>query len=66
VCICSDEFKNNSPNFNHDIVESSPIPPTVLFFNSINVELLEFLSFHINVKAIYHFMDRDNKVSLYL
>lgn len=61
VCICSDEFKSNSPDFARDVVDSSPIPATIIYFDTLSSDLLEYHCFNPNSKAIYHFISHEKK-----
>lgn len=62
ICICCNEYKDNSPNFAKEVIDLSPIPPTIIYFDTIDADLLESHCFNSNVKAIYHLISNTNKV----
>jgi len=61
VCITSNKFKENSPNFARDVLNNIPIPATIIYFDAIDSELLEYHCYSSNVKAIYHFITKEHK-----
>jgi hypothetical protein len=63
ICIVVREYINNSPQFARDIIEQTPIPATIIYFNITDSDLMEYHCFNPNVKAIYHFISRDKKQS---
>ena len=46
----------NSPNYAKEIVNNTPIPISIIYFDCTDSRLLEFHSYHINTRAIYHFI----------
>ena len=61
ICICSNKFKENAPQFAHEIVDNTPIPATLIYFDCIDAELLQSHAFNSNSKAIYHFISKENE-----
>ncbi len=61
ICICSNTFKDNSPQFAREIIDNTPIPATILYFELIDTELLQYHCFSPNTKAIYHFISKETK-----
>jgi len=62
ICITSSKFEENSPNFAEEILENTPIPATIIYFDTISKSNLEFHCYHSNTKAIYHFIAANKKV----
>jgi hypothetical protein len=65
ICICSNSFNENSPNFAKDIIDNVPIPANIIYFDTIDAKLLEYHCFNTNTKAIYHFLSKELKGSFY-
>lgn len=61
ICISSTEYKQNSPQFSIELVDQSPIPCTIIYFDCVSSKLLENHCFNKNTKAIYHFISNENK-----
>ncbi len=61
ICISSLDFKNNSPQFSTEIVDQSPIPCTIIYFDCNRADILQSHSFNKNTKAIYHFISTEKK-----
>jgi hypothetical protein len=61
ICICSTTFKENSPQFSKELLDDSPIPATIIYFDVIDTDLLQYHCFNPNTKAIYHFIAKENK-----
>ena len=64
IVICNPKYEGNSDNYAELIVDSSPIPATIVYFNAIDENLLNFHYFNANTKSIYHFVSNENKVSI--
>jgi hypothetical protein len=62
VCIVLNKYNDNSPKFADEVIQQTPIPATIIYLNSIDPEILESQCFNQNVKAIYHFISKENKV----
>ena len=60
ICISCKNF--NEEDFVTEAVEKSPIPITIIYFNTMSSGLLENHCFNSNVKAIYHIISTQNKV----
>ncbi len=63
ICISCKEFKGE--DFVSEAVDKSPIPVTIIYFDTTSSKLLDNHSFNTNVKAIYHIISNENKVILY-
>lgn len=61
ICITSNKFQDDSPNFAKDILENTPIPVTIIYFDTIDKNILDYHCFHQNTKAIYHFISKEKK-----
>lgn len=66
IAITCNQFKENSPNFAKEILEETSIPATIIYFNTIDTDDLEFQCFHANTRAIYHFISKEKKVNKYI
>jgi len=62
ICISCKDF--NGDDFVSEAVEKSPIPITIIYFNTMSSEFLENHCFNTNVKAIYHIISIKSKVYL--
>lgn len=62
-CIVNTVYKNNSPQFAEEIIKSSPIPITIIYFDAIEPKMLEKQCFDYNVRSIYHLISNENKVN---
>jgi hypothetical protein len=62
ICVVNNKYKENSPNFAYELVEKSPIPVTLIYFDCIDSELLEYHCFNSNVRSLYHFVNNEKKV----
>ena len=56
IIVVNNEYSSNSENYAKKLCDHSPIMPTIIFFNCFDISLLEYLSYHPNVKSIYHFI----------
>ena len=56
ICIVNSSYAENSPNYAKEIVNNTPIPISIIYFDCTDSRLLEFHSYHINTRAIYHFI----------
>lgn len=63
VCISSNKFKENIQNSAREVVDQTPIPTTIIYFDTIDPVLLEFHCFNSNVRAIYHFISKKKRKS---
>ena len=61
ICITSNKFKENASAFQKDIVDNTPIPATIIYFDCIDSELLQYHCFNANTKAIYHFISKEKE-----
>lgn len=66
ICIVNTSYSSNSPNFAKEIINNSPIPISIIYFDCTSPSLLEYHSYHMNTRAIYHFIrDRESFISDY-
>lgn len=61
TCVTNTTYNQNTPNYSKEILNQTPIPVTIIYFDTLDSSLLEYHCFHPNVKAIYHFLSTDNK-----
>ena len=67
IIVVNSEYSSNSENYAKKIADNSPIMPTIIFFNCFDIKLLEYLSYHSNVKSIYHFIcNKDDFIKEYI
>ncbi len=67
IIVVNSEYSSNSENYAKKIADNSPIIPTIIFFNCFDIKLLEYLSYHSNVKSIYHFIcNKDDFIKEYI
>jgi len=67
VCIITDKYGKNSPDYPHDLADSCPISPVIIYYEIINPDLLDFHHlYHSNIKSIYHFISTDLKQDFYV
>lgn len=66
IMICSPKYNDHSEQYGELIVDSSPIPVTIIYFNTIDENLLNFHYFNANTKSIYHFISNNLKVRKYI
>ena len=66
ICIINLEYSEKSKNFAKEILDSTKIPITIIYFDCFSKELLEYHSFHPNTRSIYHFInDKDKFLDAY-
>ena len=66
ICIINLEYSEKSKNFAKEILDSTKIPITIIYFDCFSKELLEYHSFHPNTRSIYHFInDKDKFLDVY-
>jgi hypothetical protein len=62
ICIVRDAYSNNSPNYAKCLSDECPISPTLIYYDSINSEILEYHHYnHSNIKSIYHLISTSSK-----
>jgi len=61
ICISNKTFSQPSPNFVDKIIENSPIPISIVYFDFLDANLLNDHCFRINVKTIHHLLSFDNR-----
>jgi len=61
ICISNKTFSQLSPNFVDKIIENSPIPISIVYFDFLDPNLLNDHCFRINVKTIHHLLSFDNR-----
>jgi hypothetical protein len=61
ICISNKTFENPSPNFVDKIIEGSPIPVSVIYFDFMDANLLNEHCFRMNIRSIHHLLSFDNK-----
>ena len=62
IVIASPKYNDNSYQYSELLVETSPIPATVVYFDTINEALLNSHYFNANTRSLYHFIANENKV----
>ena len=66
ICIINLEYSEKSKNFAKEILDSTKIPITIIYFDCFSKSLLEYHSFHPNTREIYHFIsNKDNFLDAY-
>lgn len=60
ICIANKSFNSPSPNFVDNIIENSPIPLSVIYFDFLDAKLLNDHCFRMNIKSIHHFISFEN------
>jgi hypothetical protein len=63
ICIANKTFNSPSPNFVDNIIETSPIPVSVIYFDFLDAKLLNDHCFRMNIKSIHHFISFENNKS---
>lgn len=66
IVICSPKYNQNSDQYAELVVDTCPIPITIIYFDSIDENLLNFHYFNANTRSIYHLISRDKKVNFHL
>ncbi len=61
ICISNSQFSSSSPNFVDKVIEESPIPVSIIYFDFLDSKLLNDHCFRINVKSIHHLLSYENK-----
>ncbi len=61
ICISNKTFSNPAPNFVDKIIEGSPIPVSVIYFDFLDSDLLNDHCFRMNVRSIHHLLSFDNR-----
>ena len=64
IVISSPKYNDQSEKYSEILVDNSPIPATIIYFDTIDENLLNFHFFNANIKSIYHFISFENKVVL--
>ena len=65
IVISSPRYNENSEQYSELLVENSPIPATLIYFDTISEELLNYHYFNSNTRSIYHLISNDNKVDIH-
>ncbi len=63
ICISNKTFTNPSPNFVDKIIEGSPIPVSVVYFDFLEPDLLNDHCFRVNIRSIHHLLGFENRKS---
>lgn len=61
ICISNKAFAHPSPDFVDKMIENSPIPISLIYFNFLDAKLLNNQCFRLNIKSIHHFITFENK-----
>ena len=61
ICISNKTFSSTSPNFVDKMIEDSPIPVSLIYFDFLDSNLLNDHCFRLNIRSIHHFISFDLK-----
>jgi len=62
ICIVGTKYNEESSNYSKDLHDSCPIPPVIIFYETIDADVLEHQNtYNTNIKAIYHFISFESK-----
>ena len=61
ICIVNSEYTGKSHQFGKNILDNINAPVTIVYFDVENKELLEYHAYHVNTKAIYHFISEKER-----
>lgn len=61
ICISNKTFSSASPNFVDKMIEDSPIPVSLIYFDFLDSNLLNDHCFRLNIRSIHHFISFDLK-----
>ena len=62
IVICSSKYVEQSEQYAELIIDNSPIPVTIIYFDTVDENLLNFHFYNANTKSIFHFVTNENKV----
>jgi hypothetical protein len=65
IVIVSPKYVEASDQYGEIIVDTCPIPATIVYFDTIDENLLNFHYFNANTRSIYHLISKENKVNYY-